>query len=183
MGYPQGALNLPGLFEDDFKSNIDAEEIINIDLDHINQEALDSASTSLKDIVAMYSDESFMKAHPAFKSQLDSEINTMRRLYKMLQTDEETHDILIRNIGSNAGNASLYRSLSDLQKTMLSISSQIDDKKESIARMLKNYQLEVNASQMEEDVNDAVENSQDKTTFRGSKDFIRSMQEEDDVDE
>ena len=94
----------------------------------------------------------------------------------MRKSDEVTHDILVRSIGQNPGNASLYRSLSEVQKTMLSIQTKIDDTIKSLNTFMKGYQMEINftSQKSEED-----ENNQEISTLatKGTKSFIESLKE------
>ena len=89
----------------------------------------------------------------------------------MRKSDEVTHDILVRSIGQNPGNASLYRSLSEVQKTMLSIQTKIDDTIKSLNTFMKGYQMEINFTPQknEEDVDEV------NLTTKGTKSFIENL--------
>ena len=64
-------------------------------------------------------------------------------LIKMRKSDERTHDILLKSIAKNSSNASLYRALTEIQKTTLSITKQMNDIINGLNGLLKNYKLEI----------------------------------------
>jgi septum formation inhibitor MinC len=94
----------------------------------------------------------------------------------MRKSDEVTHDILVKSIGQNPGNASLYRSLSEVQKTMLSIQTKIDDTIKSLNTFMKGYQMEINFNPQKND----EENEQEISTIatKGTKSFIENLKKE-----
>jgi hypothetical protein len=93
----------------------------------------------------------------------------------MRKADEVTHDSIIAAISKKSENASLYRALTDIQRTMLNISKQIDDKVSGINNLIKNIQLEFNFEKKKE--NEEEEEELNKH-FRGSKDFIKKMRDD-----
>ena len=122
-----------------------------------------------------YYNETFLKENPLFKKQVDKDIDSLRILLKMRKSDEVTHDILVRSIGQNPGNASLYRSLSEVQKTMLSIQTKIDDTIKSLNTFMKGYQMEINFNPQKEEGEE-----QEITTIatKGTKSFIENLKKE-----
>lgn len=153
---------------------IDKEPIINIDLDAIGKEADKEANIMISNLSKFYNDEEFLKENPAFKKTIDTELESLRILLKMRKSDEEAHDILVKAIAANSNNASLYRSLSEIQKTMLSISKSIDEILIRLSNTLKTYQTEINFNENNEEGEDNKEES-DQTVHRGTKEFIQSM--------
>ena len=95
----------------------------------------------------------------------------------MRKSDEITHDILVKSIGQNPGNASLYRSLSDVQRTMLNIQNKIDETIKSLNTFMKGYQMEINFSQQNTN-NEQEEQTIDNLTTKGSKSFIEQLKNE-----
>ena len=95
----------------------------------------------------------------------------------MRKSDEITHDILVKSIGQNPGNASLYRSLSDVQRTMLNIQTKIDETIKSLNTFMKGYQMEINFSQQNTN-NEQEEQTIDNLTTKGSKSFIEQLKNE-----
>lgn len=173
---------------DDFDPSdlIDNEdEIVNIDTESIDNESLQEASELIDNLKDIYTDPEFMKANPKFSKRLKAEMEDLRILMKIRKSDEVAHDVLLAAIGKNSSNASLYRSLSDIQKTILSTTSELSSKIKDINVMLKNIQLELNfrQEQFEKEGNVDKETGEiteqpEQNTFRGSKDFIKAMREE-----
>lgn len=158
------------------------EDIVNIDTERIDNDSLKEAAELVENLKDIYADPEFMKANPKFATRLKAEVEDLRILMKIRKSDEVAHDVLLSAIGRNSSNASLYRSLSDIQKTILSTTSELSSKIKDINAMLKNIQLELNFNKPEEKSVDEngqpVEQSSDQSTFRGSKDFIKQMREE-----
>ena len=161
------------------------EEIVNIDTDRIDNDSLREAIDLVENLKDIYTDPDFMKNNPKFATRLKTEVENLRILLKMRKSDEVAHDILLSAIGKNCSNASLYRSLSDIQKTILSTTADLSAKIKDINSMLKSIQLELNFKQQESEeiVNEETGEiittpDQEQTTFRGSKDFIKQMKRE-----
>lgn len=151
-------------------------DVVTIDMDAIDQSADQESKEFVKTLRQAYYDDEFLRENPSFKKQLDAEIESMRILIKMRKADETAHDALIHAIEQNSSNASLYRSLSDIQKTILSITEKIDTCKTNLITLLKNYQLEIN---FKEDSNgDSDDDDMSNDIHRGTKDFIESMKRE-----
>lgn len=174
----------PGDTDFDPSDLIDNEEdVVNIDTDRIDTDSLKEASELVENLKDIYADPAFMKANPKFATRLKAEVENLRILIKIRKSDEVAHDVLLGAIGRNSANASLYRSLSDIQRTILSTTSELTSKVKDINIMLKNIQLELfhkePQEQANEDTGEVVEGDQsEQTTFRGSKDFIKQMREE-----
>ena len=175
----------PGDVDFDPSDLIDNEEdVVNIDTDRIDNDSFKEATDLVENLKDIYADPEFMKNNPKFATRLKTEVENLRILLKMRKSDEVAHDILLGAIGRNSSNASLYRSLSDIQKTILSTTSELTSKIKDINAMLKNIQLELNFNQQqtkEENVDPEtgeVLDQPEQSTFRGSKDFIKQMREE-----
>lgn len=143
---------------------------VDIPIDDINEEALDTAAEMIENLRDLYADQELLDNNPGFKKRLETEVDNLRVLLKMRKADEVTHDSIIAAISRKSDNASLYRALTDIQRTMLNISKQIDDKVSGINNLIKNIQLEFNFDKKEDEETDSKH-------FRGSKDFIKSMKE------
>lgn len=157
---------------------IDGMQLIDIDLDCINESAKEDAISLIDNLSKWYYDEDFMQKNPNFKKRVDSDLESLRILFKMRKADEEAHDILVKAIAGNSSNASLYRSLSDMQKTVISITAKINDIVDGLNNMMKGYQLELNFDSQENQQNpneDTEDVSSNLMTHRGSKDFIQQM--------
>lgn len=177
--------NIGGLFEDvNLDGILDAEEIVNIDIDGIEQDAMTSAKDLIDNLSRYHYDDEFLKNNPSLKKRIDGDLEHLRILMKMRKSDEVTHDILIRAISKNSSNASLYRSLSEIQKTILQITTKITDIVNSLNALLKNYQLEFNFKEEKESNEDQDESIADmQHTSKGSKSFIEQMMKDEEVEE
>jgi hypothetical protein len=164
---------------DDNKEIIDGLEVVNIDIDAISNEADGKAKTLIEDLTKFYYDEEFLKSNPNFRKRVDNDMESLRMLLKMRSADEVTHDILIRAIAANSGNASLYGSLTRIQDAMLKITTKIESIVTNLTNMIKGYQLEINWKLEQDSVienTDDLDDSEDvQTLSRGSKEFIQRM--------
>jgi hypothetical protein len=161
------------LFNDiDITDNIDGMQLVDIDLEGIDQSSKEDAITLIENLSRFYYDKDFMQRNPNFKKRVDADLESLRILIKMRKSDEIAHDNLMKAIANNSSNASLYRSLAEIQKTILSITSKMGDIITGLNNMMKNYQLELNFSE-QENVNQDISPSND--TYRGSKEFINMM--------
>lgn len=158
---------------------VDAEEILHIDIDDIGDSSISDAKIMVENLSKFYYDDEFMKNNPSLKKRIDNELESLRILIKMRKSDEITHDILLGAIAKNSSNASLYRSLTETQKTIISITTKINEIVSGLNNLLKNYQLEI---QWKEDSNtqdssndNEDDNKTDNMTFKGSKSFIEQM--------
>jgi hypothetical protein len=158
---------------DELQPEVDGMHLIDIDLDGINESAKIDAISLIDNLSKLYYDEDFMKRNPTFKKRVDTDLESLRILFKMRKTDEEAHDILIKAIAGNSSNASLYKSLSEMQKTIISITTKICDIIEGLNNLMKGYQTELinkeEADELDEDDFDPT------STCRGTKLFIEQM--------
>ena len=93
--------------------------------------------------------------------------------------DEITQDSLVKAIAGNPNNASLYRALTDIQRTILNIQTKIDETVRSMTTFMKGYQMEIDFnSANEETVSDSSDDSPSEVMTRGSKEFIQQMRSE-----
>lgn len=155
------------------KLDIDPELVESINLDNIDKDALDVATTMCKDLAGVYFDEYFMKSHPELKKRLDHELESMRILIKMRKSDEQIHDLNMHAITNHPENASLYRALSQTQKSLLDIQRQIDETVKNINSVLKTVQADISL-EPEVTEQDTLPLS---STHRGSKRFIEEMKQ------
>ena len=170
------AKDIDNMFVDD-DGIIDGLDIVNIDIEGIGSDAENKAKTLFEDLTAFYYDPEFLKANPNFRRRVDNDIESLRLLLKMRAADEVTHDVLIKAIAANSGNASLYRSLTQVQTTILQVTTKIETIINNLTTMIKGYQLELNFKNEQETESsekepDAID---DNTVHRGSKSFIEQM--------
>lgn len=170
-------MNELGIFEDFDKSGIvDSEPIVDFDLDGIDAESSQDATDLVQNLSKFYYNEEFMAANPTFKKRVDADLESLRILIKMRKADEVAHDNLLRAIAGNSSNASLYRSLTEMQKTIISITTKMGEIVTGLNNLMKGFQLEINFQEESIPDTDTISSSQD--TYRGSKEFINKMNEE-----
>lgn len=159
---------------------IDSLEVVNIDIEGISSEAENKAKVLIEDLAKFYYDEEFLKSNPNFRRRVDNDMESLRMLLKMRAADEVTHDVLIKAIAANSGNASLYGSLTRVQATILQITTKIENIVNNLTNMIKGYQLELNFK-YENEMNKELEEEDDidiedlNTATRGGKAFIEQM--------
>lgn len=159
---------------------VDPEGIVeDINITEIEEQAKSASFALCRNLREVYFDEEFMKKNPRFKERLDVELESLRVLVKMRKSDEIAHDLCLRSIGMNTNNASLYKALSGIQSSMLSIQRQMDDTVKNINNLLKNVQLELNFdNNQQNNTQGQQEIPLDSNTTRGSKKFIEMMNQE-----
>ena len=174
-------LNAPeieGLFED---GTIDGLDIVNIPIEDISKNANDKAQSLVEDLTEFYYDPEFLKNNPNFKKRVDNDLESLRMLLKMREADEVTHDEIIKAIAANSSNASLYRSLTQIQTTILQITTKIETIVNNLTTMIKSYQLELNFKMEQEQLKNEPEEDEPtsvediSSAHRGSKSFIEQM--------
>ena len=99
----------------------DLEDVYNIDIDVIGKDANTLAASNIQNLLRLYNNKEFTDEHPDFKRRIDTEIESLRMLYKMKHINEEVHDHLVNSIAKHPGNASLYMALDRMQGKMLSM--------------------------------------------------------------
>lgn len=178
--------NLNDIFDDvNLDGIVDAEEIVNIDIDGIDDNSIIDARAMVENLSKFYYDEEFMRSNPSLKKRIDSELESLRILIKMRKSDERTHDILLGAIAKNSSNASLYRALTETQKTILSITTKINDIVNGLNGLLKNYQLEIQWKEETVENSDNQDDDSDsesgdiKDIHKGTKSFIEQMNRDD----
>lgn len=172
-------LNAPeieNLFDD---GTIDGLDIVNIPIEDISKNANNKAQSLVEDLTEFYYDPEFLKNNPNFKKRVDNDLESLRMLLKMREADEVTHDVIIKAIAANSSNASLYRSLTQIQTTILQITTKIETIVNNLTTMIKSYQLELNFKMEQEQLKNEPEEPTSvediSSAHRGSKSFIEQM--------
>lgn len=168
-------MNELNIFDGEFDANIDPEPIVDFDLDGIDIESAKDATDMVQNLSKFYYNEEFMAANPTFKKRVDADLESLRILIKMRKADEVAHDNLLKAIAGNSSNASLYRSLTEMQKTIISITTKMGEIITGLNNLMKGFQLEIN---FQEDSSAEEITSSSKDTHRGSKEFINMMNSE-----
>jgi hypothetical protein len=147
------------------------EDICPIDIDAIDEEAAADARDMIKIVTDLYQDDHFKDRHPQAQRRINMELETLRGLIKMRKADEEAHDALLRAISENKSNASLYRSMAEIQKTSIAITNKIHDTIDRLNATCKAFQLELEFK----DEPGEDEQAPASSVHRGSKSFIQDM--------
>lgn len=151
-------------------NEITGDEIqsFDVDLDNINDESNKNAALVVNDISNLYIKNAELRNNPILKNKILSETESLKILYKMRVSAEMAHDAAIIAISKNSTNASLYRSLTQTQASILAIQKQIEETIKNIENILKAYQLEIDFNNEEEEV---------ELKSRGSKDYIKQLRD------
>ena len=168
--------------EESIREMIDPEQIIDIDIEGIGEASKAAAVEMIEDISKFYYNDEFLKNHPAFKKRIDSELEALRIQLKMRRVDEEMQDVLGKSCCQNPQNASLFKSLTDMQRTIITIQGKIDDIVNRLSTMIKGYQLEINFDENTDDSQESPSDEPSHKSYRGTRDFIEEMANMDDSD-
>lgn len=147
------------------------EDLFEIDIDAINADSEDEAQRMIQIVTDLYQDETFRKRHPQAQRRIEMELETLRGLIKMRKADEEVHDALLQAISANKSNASLYRSMAEIQKTSIALSNKIHDTVDRLNNICKAFQLELPFDEPEQQNEKPVNTG----ATRGTKAFIEEM--------
>ena len=159
----------------------DLEDVYNIDIDVIGKDANILATSNIQNLLRLYNNKEFTDEHPDFKRRIDTEIESLRMLYKMKHINEEVHDHLVNSIAKHPGNASLYMALDRMQGKMLSIDKQIREQIADFNKIITGYQMELNfARDNDLDKGGNTSELEDGSVMsRGNKSFIEQMRADD----
>ena len=103
------------------------EPVFTIDLDEINELAKEDASDMVEKVSVAVVDEEWLKKNPTLRHRISVELESLRGLLKMRRTNEAAHDALVVAIGRNPDQGSLYKALTDMQRTGLAITGKINE--------------------------------------------------------
>lgn len=145
---------------------------LDLDLNQVETETANQAKNIVERLSGYYFDPKYIEKHPYITCKIQTEIQNIRRLLKMLTINEKAQDSIIMGIALSMTKATLYQSLTSLQNSTLSIQKQLDDvvcKLEDIFRLM---QEECEKTFEEKD----KETASDGTVMvKGSKEFIEEM--------
>lgn len=150
-------------------------EPVDIDVKQVEDDAKAYVSSLIDNYTNFYFDEQFLNKHPKFRKRIEDDIETLVSLRKMRRMDEITQDSLVKAISGNPNNASLYRALTDIQRTILNIQNKIDETTRSLTAFMKGYQMEFDFDTPTDNSDDGSEEVQGEVVTRGTKDFINQM--------
>ena len=147
---------------------------VNIDIDYISEESKIESQLMLGNIL----DSTYINSNPTLKRRMTIEVENLRQLLKMRKTAEETHDALITQISANNVNTALYKALEGTQKNLMSLITKTNEVINTINQLYTAHQTKIEFDDVNSNENNDGNESGNKESngiFRGSKDFIRSM--------
>lgn len=165
----------------------DMENVFSLNIDDINASSCQTASNKINNLLRLYNDKEFTDNNPEFKKRVDTEIDNLRRLYKLVETNETIHDNLAKTISQNPNNASLYTALARLQSNMIDIQRQINANMKEFTLMCKAYQTEMNFnadnnSNHDSDITDSTTANDGGIISRGRKAFNTAIANEEAIE-
>ena len=167
--------DLGSMIQRDNEGSEGLEPLVIIDIDDVNSQAHMHAQMIAERLSNYYFDERYIKEHPYIPTKIMMEMENIRRLLKMLLINEHAQDALIKAIAISAGKGMLYMSLTALQKTILLIQKQLNDLVTGLETIFQKMQDETEKSWAEKDKETGDDGS---VTVRGSKEFIKKLQEQ-----
>lgn len=153
--------------DENFQLNLN-DIFVDLKIESSSEEATQEAENISRLLTEFYYDSTNIS--PALITQIKLETETLSLLYQLRKWDESASKELMNGIQMSPTNASLYRALSDMQRTIIAITEKIDDTKLSLINLLKNSQSE----KLDEEEDSSDETS--KSIFRGNKEYIKMMQ-------
>lgn len=160
-----------------------AEDFYVLDMDEIGRDANIMATSMISSVLRLYNNKDFVEEHPDFKKRIDTEIESLKKLYKMAQTNEIVHDHLAQAISKNSSNASLYMALDKVQARIMTVDHSIREILDGLNKICNNYQMELNF----EAVKKGNDPDEDGMAVRGGKAFIDMMnmpdEDEDEIED
>lgn len=156
----------------------DLEDVYEIDIDLIAKDANTLAASNVQNLLRLYNNKQFTDEHPDFKRRIDTEIESLRKLYKMAKVNEEVHDHLVHAIAKKPSNASLYMSLDRVQGKILAIDAKIREQIATFNKIITGFQMELNFAQDNDltgDPNQSSELEDGSVLSRGGKAFVEQM--------
>lgn len=147
-----------------------------IDIDLINDESNVESQLMLGNIL----EADAVNKNPQLKRRLTIEIENLRQLLKMRKTAEHTHDIIVQEISANNANAVMYKVLTETQKTLVNLIAKTNDVVAEINKLYTAYQLkfEFPDNNIPKDDNISLDRIEQGSIHRGTKDFIKSLSNE-----
>lgn len=174
----EGINNIDELMKDSDPLSLDSadDELempkLDLDLNQVETDTANQAKNIVERLSGYYFDPKYIEKHPYITCKIQTEIQNIRRLLKMLTINEKAQDSIIMGIALSMTKSTLYQSLTSLQNSTLSIQKQLDDvvcKLEDIFRLM---QEECEKTFEEKD----KETASDGTIMvKGSKEFIEEM--------
>lgn len=166
--------NIDSLLKD--VGSVDVEEqsmSMPLDLDEVNSESERQAYNITQRLANYFFDERYIKEHPYIPTKISQEVDTLRRLIKMLRINEKAQDTVIQAISLDATKGALYSALTSLQNSMLSMQTQLNNIVKELETIFKEMQDYTEKTFAEKD-KEQTDNGD--IIVRGSRDFIKDIE-------
>jgi hypothetical protein len=158
----------------EFDSSVEELQMptFSVNLNQLNIESQRKAETIIKKLSDYYFDPLYIKEHPYIKNKIIQEIDSIRRLLKMITVNETAQDILIQSAPVHSGKTAIYSSLTTLQNTMLSIQNKLDSSTAALESIFQ--EMQDNASETFMDKSKEMDDNGEMVT-RGSREFLKEL--------
>ena len=156
---------------DDVEEELEMPKL-DLDLQVVEEDTLNKAKNIVEKLSGYYFDEIYIKNHPYIPCKIETEMQSVRRLLKMLTINEKAQDSIIMAIALSMSKSTLYQSLTSLQNSTLSIQKQLDDVVTKLEDIFRIMQEECQKSFEEKDKED---DGNGKMVIKGSREFIEEM--------
>ena len=142
-----------------------------IDIEAIEDNAKKIAAKLVNKIKKIYFTNSDLKDDGYAQTIVDRAIDSIAILEKMLICNNNLQDKLMINCCLNSGNNGLFMSLARIQDEIIDIQKQITKELTDLHQDLN----DIKNADIEDDEDDNTKEIETKTAFRGGKDFLKSM--------
>lgn len=156
---------------DDPEEELDMPKL-DLDLEKVESESSSQAKFIVERLSGYYFDAKYVDEHPYIVCKIQTEMQSIRRLLKMLTINEKAQDSIIMAIALSMSKSTLYQSLTSLQNSTLSIQKQLDDVVTKLEDIFRLMQEECQKTFEEKDKED---DGNGKMVIKGSREFIEEM--------
>lgn len=146
---------------------------LSINMDDLDKKTEARAKMIVQKLSDYYFDAKYVKDHPYIPNKIAQEVDNIRRLLKMLAVNEKAQDTLILSITLNAGKGTLYGSLTSLQNSMLQMQSQLNQLTSNLESIFT--EMQENCEKTFEEKDKETVSDDGSLAIRGSRDFIKSI--------
>lgn len=146
-----------------------------IDIENIETSAHEKAIKLVNKVKKLYFTKEELKADGYALSIIDRYIESVTLLEKMLISNSQLQDRLIKILCVNSSASSLYMSLTKIQDSIMDIQARITKEINELHESLN----EIKNSGEEDDDEKEEQEIESKTAYRGGKDFLKSLKNDD----
>jgi len=152
--------------------DIITEDLISLDMDEINEHAQNAATNITERLAGYFIDEKYIEEHPYIKNKIAQEIDSIRRLIKMISVNEKAQDAILKLVSIGIAKATIFTSLTSLQTTMLNIQTKLDSATKALEKIFEDMQA--NSETTFED-KAKIENDNGELIAVGARELINAV--------